>query len=244
MNDTYRAKAIQAAWRQISRHAPERFKTYCEPGDADELDAMARYLWNIKLCESLTPVIHTAEILLKNSIHRAMTKQHGIPNWYDSGLILESSELELLKRTYRDVKAKKKTSPNDIVAELSLKFWVNLLRASYGREVWRHLATQQFMPGRPPQVDRNRVETIFNKLRTVRNRAYHHEPIWYLPNLAECHSDALEAIRWFSERHYRHTKLIDDFPVVLSQGCPHWRAKLEGEMFANEPQLGGETSAA
>lgn len=201
--------------------------------DVDRLDSVARYMWNIKLCESLTPVLNTAEILLKNAIHRCMTKLHGVPTWFDNGLQLKSSELVLLKRTYRDVMAKGKYGPDDIVAELSLKFWVNMLRACYAKDVWKPLSTQEFMPNRPAHITRNDVETIFNNMRAIRNRAYHHEPIWHLPNLQKAHSEALLAINWLSSRHHVCVKAMDTFPEIYAQGIAPWRHKMEIELFGS-----------
>ena len=224
-----REQTIEIAWKQFAKPAPKRFQRYIVKGDRDKLDAMARYLWNIKLCESLTPVLCSAEIMLKNTIHRAMAQEHKLPTWYDNGLRLQASEIELLKRTYRDTQAKNKHAPDDIVAELSLKFWVNLLRAQYSRDVWAHLLP--LMPHKPTNIQRNDVEAIFNKMREVRNRAYHHEPIWHLAHLVQVHDDALRAIGWFSSRHFRQTKLIDTFPQVHAEGIEVWRKRIEAEMF-------------
>ena len=39
----------------------ERSNAYAKSGDADEVDSVARYLWNLALCSAIQPAIHTLE---------------------------------------------------------------------------------------------------------------------------------------------------------------------------------------
>jgi len=48
--------------------APERLDAYRQDG-VPPATTLARYLWNMALCESLYPPLQMAEIALRNSLH-------------------------------------------------------------------------------------------------------------------------------------------------------------------------------
>ena len=39
----------------------DRLRAYAVPEDSDEVDSVARYLWNLALCSALQPALHTLE---------------------------------------------------------------------------------------------------------------------------------------------------------------------------------------
>ena len=63
--------------------------------------------------------------------------------------------------------------PGRIVAALSLGFWVALFAKRYEEDLWRPVLHQCFNP----RQDRRRVHDQLNRLRRLRNRIVHHEPI-------------------------------------------------------------------
>ena len=48
----------------------ERLGAYALPTDADEVDSVARYLWNLALCSALQPGLHTLEVTVRNHLFR------------------------------------------------------------------------------------------------------------------------------------------------------------------------------
>ncbi len=50
----------------------ERLGAYGQDG-ADQCTVLARYLWNMALCETLYSSLQLCEIGLRNSLHRALT---------------------------------------------------------------------------------------------------------------------------------------------------------------------------
>ena len=46
----------------------ERLGAYARPEDADDVDSVARYLWNLALCSALQPVLHTLEVTVRNHL--------------------------------------------------------------------------------------------------------------------------------------------------------------------------------
>ena len=40
-------------------------------GDESDFEVIAKYVWNIALCEALYPALHTLEVALRNAVHQA-----------------------------------------------------------------------------------------------------------------------------------------------------------------------------
>jgi len=55
-------------------------------------------------------------------------------------------------------------------------------------------------------------------IRRLRNRVFHHEPIWHWQNLLQQHQDMLEAISWLDRAIADTVLLFDRFPTVYVQG--------------------------
>ena len=53
-----------------SAFSEERLCAYALPDDADEVDGVARYLWNLALCSALHPALHTLEIAVRNRLFK------------------------------------------------------------------------------------------------------------------------------------------------------------------------------
>jgi hypothetical protein len=66
----------------------DRLAPYRRPLDQDDLDAAARYLWNVALCEALYPVLQAQEIALRNTLHNAISSLQGAM-WFDAPGLLD-----------------------------------------------------------------------------------------------------------------------------------------------------------
>ena len=62
--------------------APERLDAYRQDG-VSPATTLARYLWNMALCESLYSPLQMAEIALRNSLHHFLSARCKTPAWYD-----------------------------------------------------------------------------------------------------------------------------------------------------------------
>ena len=62
--------------------AVERLDAYRQ--DQTELRvALARYVWNMALCESLYSPLQMVEIALRNALQRSLENHFRSPHWYD-----------------------------------------------------------------------------------------------------------------------------------------------------------------
>ncbi len=74
---------------------------------------------------------------------------------------------------------------------------------------------------------RKKLSQRFNRIRNLRNRVFHHEPIWYWQDLAQQHEDILEAIAWIEPAMRDLACAIDRFPGVHQKGLQEIEQKLK-----------------
>lgn len=195
-----------------------------------ELDVLARYAWNIALCEALYPALQNLEIALRNNIHTAATRHFGTNHWFDMHpTILKPRERDMVtsvKNTLTDIG--KPLEADRIVAELMFGFWSNLLNSPYEQRqiLWPRLLVPVF-----PHIARHLRTRVtaskrFSEVRKLRNRIFHHEPIWNQSGLLQKHSEILEAIGWMSPTLHNLTQVLDRFPAVHAQGPLAYKAEL------------------
>jgi hypothetical protein len=117
----------------------DRLSTYRLPSDQDDLDAAARYLWNMALCEALYPALQAQEIALRNALHEGISKLHGVM-WFDTPSLLDSFAQHAVASVKSDlVKDRKPLTPGHIVARLTFGFWTSLFNRAYERTLWQQL---------------------------------------------------------------------------------------------------------
>jgi len=202
-----------------------RLDAYSARGVAPEfVDIYSHYLWNIALCESLYPALQTLEIVLRNNIHDALSHQFGTPRWYEpSATILQGPELRRVDDAKQDLMREgKPVTPGRVVAELSFGFWtVGLLRGAYEVSIWRSII-QPVFPRIPSSMrTRNTVSRLLNDIRDLRNRVFHHEPIWHLTNLTTKHQRILKMIQYMNPSMKDFVTIADNFPAVYRKGPSH-----------------------
>jgi hypothetical protein len=196
-------RQILAQWERISERAPERFNEFKKKGDPNELSAIARYIWNISLCEALYPAFHCFEIVLKNAIHNSATAEHANEMWFDT-IQLHDEESRMLTAA-RDSIARRdqensltRTLTSDrIVAELPLGFWTSILtRPNYETNVLRPCLARDLKLIPTDCRDRNFLYERLREIRRLRNRVSHHEPIWNRPGLMAEYDQIRDTVKW------------------------------------------------
>jgi hypothetical protein len=113
--------------------------------------------------------------------------------------------------------------------------WYNqpgLLSGSYEAPLWRPRRAQllkdcfQHIPR--PLRQRGTIYYRHNRLRELRNRVMHHEPVWNRPTLLQDYRDIVEAITWINPRAAEALRLIDRFEDVYQND----RARIERTISA------------
>lgn len=192
----------------------ERLNKYKINGSDTDNEVIARYLWNIALAESIYPSIAIFEVNLRNNIYNSISKNLK-EDWIDENISWflkppvskkhpkgNSEKNQILAAKKQLTKINKPHSQGQIISQLTLGFWVNMLKNQYKPDIWNK--PNVFDNAFPyfPIKDLDRISLIkpqFNKILIIRNRISHHEPIFNHPNgLDTVFNDILTAMSWLS----------------------------------------------
>ena len=203
----------------------DRLAPYLD-GTPSSLEGLALYAWNVTLCESLYPSLNFIEIALRNAIHYAACRSFGDEYWFLTRL--SGKEKAIAHGVNKNLKKHKHTpSAGDIVSHLWFGFWVKLLSNSYEGMLWPQLLKPVFPHMQRRQRTVKNLHTQLEDIRLFRNRVFHYEPIWHLPDLPEQHRLILETIGWISPAMLEMTLLLDRFDSVYTRGSQPYAAELE-----------------
>lgn len=221
-------------WREVQVSlAAERLRLYRSRADADPIDALARYLWNMSLCEALYPPLQGLELALRNTLHKSISARTGNPFWWDDASIhLGTAEQQKVDEAKaRLSEASRPYEADQTVSELTFGFWTGLLAREYETSLVIPIirAAFPFMPS-GHRTRRTVAERCWNA-RVLRNRVFHHEPIWNRPDLGDRHEEVLEAIGWISPTLRALVAAVDRFDLVLSDGWQPYRSIIEAAVL-------------
>lgn len=84
---------------------------------------------------------------------------------------------------------------------------------------------------------RKTLSTRLNKVRHLRNRTFHHEPIWHWADLLQQHNELIETIGWINPALQETVKiLVDRFPMIYHQGTQPYHEQLTKMLFTLKQQ--------
>jgi hypothetical protein len=157
---------------------PARLSKYSTATSDDLERTLQLYVWNSALAAAFQPVLGMVEIALRNALDARLSAFYA-PAWYDhpafravdmrfAGLV-ETGKGYIAKRLPPGTPI----APPQVIAELSLGFWVSLLRPAYGRSLWPILRATF-----PRYTRRSKAMEPFEPLVGFRNRVAHHESIF------------------------------------------------------------------
>jgi hypothetical protein len=202
---------------------------------------ITRYLWNTALCEALYPSLQALEVALRNTIFDAGSavypftgaSQAGqVPCWLDVPGILHADEARMVAAAKtRLQQAHKPLEPGRLVAELTFGFWTALFDVRYEntRILWPRLFTQKIFADAPnKKKNRKALSPLFNRIRHLRNRVFHYEPVWHWRDLQDQHALTLDLIEWMSPPLRRTVAALDRFSTVYADGLEPFREVIEG----------------
>lgn len=205
----------------------ERFRQYRLTA-VDDGEALGRYVWNTRLSEALYPAVHCLEVAFRNAVHAAGAARfpggawRDLPSWIDrQEPVLFPDEVAAVEGAKARVRKQHRAlEPGRVIAELNFGFWTALLDVRYEQTqtLWPHLLASVF-----PHLERRRrtrrtVSARFNRIRILRNRISHHEPIWHWTDLSAQHAQMVEALGWISPSLVSVLSRIDRFDEVFGEG--------------------------
>lgn len=198
-----------------------RLSAYGLTNDAnsDQLLAVAWHARNIVLSESLYPLLHMLEVVIRNRIHDAFSIYYKRSDWYDLAW-LRDAEKNMIQDARNDlIKKHKPETPDNIVAALSFGFWCAMFNGFYETASGPWPFQLKAVLPRVPKSMRTRKKILerLEEVRRLRNRIFHHEPIVNISNLAYQYRDMTEMLGWFSPESKVHIIKICRFNSVNSE---------------------------
>ena len=199
-----------------------RFQRYLRWADGDRARALDLYALNTRVSESLYTPLQTLEVTLRNRIH-AVLSEAVQEHWFDQeGFLRIKRQPRQIEKARGELhRGGKVPTPERIVAVLSFGFWISMLSPDY-EDLWqgtlRRIASREGRAG----LRRKELSTPLNRIRDLRNRCAHHEPVIHW-NLPKHYADILMVVRWLAppaavwcERHSRFPMVFPTERIALS----------------------------
>ena len=154
----------------------DRMASYLARFNQCESQLYGAYAWNIALCESLYPALQGIEITLRNSINDAAVAEFAKQDWYLTNV--DTREPKTVNYTTSVLKTKgKQLTTGNYVAEFTFGFWVSLFDGRYHHSPWSRALTSIFTHMPNSNRSMKDLRTRLERIRRLRNRVLHHEPI-------------------------------------------------------------------
>jgi len=208
----------------ISLFSQSRLNTYIRShATADRV--LHAYHMNIKLSEAMVPALHYFEILLRNGIDKIFRTYYG-QNWLlaiPQSLILSEQDVQKIQKMIDRITIEKRSSPvqDDILAQMSFGFWCSFFHKRYDPILWhRKDAIKTVFPYlNKSHRTRIYIEQKVVKIKILRNRIAHLEPIWNnsKSSIFDIYKMAIELIGAMSPCAIAMLEKLDRFPAVYAE---------------------------
>jgi Abi-like protein len=203
--------------------SPIRFNRYLTACRGDARKALFLYRWNSFLSQSLYWPSQTLEVAVRNSISRVLADRYGSA-WHRSGKFfrqLGREDQAKLQETHDRQQRERDTrnlSADMIIADLPFGFWTSMLSARYEIPlVWRNNLRVAF-PYLTSGLTLRSVYAPMDRIRILRNRIAHHEPI-FARRLDFEHGEILKVIGWVCPATQWYVEQTTIFPEIWT-ACP------------------------
>lgn len=188
--------------------------------DTDDI-ILERYLYNIEISKSLYPILSILEISLRNRISQAIDNIIS-SNWLtkelnQQSILLPNEHKKLLEAKQKLLKkGHQNFSENDLIAELSLGFWIHLCTKKYKTKLWHQKGFFKSVFADYPNFSEfdklGKIFPILNLMLKLRNRVFHHEII--INNtygITNCYNDLKKLLGYISKDSVVFLDKICDF---------------------------------
>ena len=193
-----------------------RFNVYLAKTNNDYSKAYRLYKVNIALSEAFYPILSILEVSLRNAVNETLKLHFNDPYWFKNSLPIEF--LPFVSDATQKLTAQRKTITADrIIAELNFGFWNRLFNRHYTGLLWKPL--RLIFRNTPKHLrQRDTIADTLYRIRTLRNRIYHYEPIFgNLQDLENHYNEMLTFLRWFDNDLPNLLTDIDRFNDILKK---------------------------
>lgn len=142
--------------------------------------ALALYRWNVELSGAVLWHLSSCEIVIRNAVADALEARYGAQWPWATGFryTLNATAQRFLDEAKR--KAGAGQNSGKVIAELNFGFWEKMFKAAFDADIWNRELHRVFPNLSEPLVQVARADIFQNlqKIRKLRNRVAHHEPLF------------------------------------------------------------------
>ncbi len=184
-----------------------RFETYLNAANRNISLALSLYQWNLELSAAFIIPLQVCEVAARNGVVHALEQQYG-NNWHISKGFMRSlpntkkgyCPRSNFKSTSEILKKRQSLTSGKLVADLKFVFWENMLTRRHDQRLWNPYFRASFPfadVNTSVQLARRKANTHLERIRNLRNRIAHHEPIFSRDTVSD-YDCVLDVIRWRS----------------------------------------------
>lgn len=149
----------------------------------DPLAALTLYAWNAQISAALLAPLHVCEVVVRNGVAHAIALRYGERWPWSPGFERSLPSAGTGYSPQRDLLAARKhaDTTGKVIPELKFVFWQKMFTGRHDARLWNsalHTAFAHLDPGQSVQVQRAGFHDDLERVRTLRNRIAHHEPIF------------------------------------------------------------------
>ena len=213
----------------IALFSDNRLKSYKFDND-DNTIALERYLYNIEISKALYPLLSILEISLRNRVNKAIEtviqSDWILKELQQQNILLDNEHKKLLEAKKKLInKGHENISKDDLIAELSLGFWIHLCTKRYKTVLWHRQGFFRIVFADYPNFSEfdklSKVFPLLQLMLKLRNRVFHHEIIINHPyGIINCYNDLRKLLGFISNDCLLYLDRICDFKRVITKQKP------------------------
>lgn len=167
----------------VSTLTRSRLSKYLLATGNNPQQALRLYVLNSQVSAALMIDLHYIEVALRNKFDEELTKKFG-PTWFHDQnflALVDGRSRAILLKAQKDAARHHKGCaplPGKVIAELTFGFWLQLTDSRLEHTLWVPCLHKAFASPTPPK--RAAFNQQLEKLRQLRNRIAHHEPIFHM----------------------------------------------------------------
>lgn len=167
-----------------------RFSTFLAARNSNVLRALQLYDWNAQISSAFLYPLHVFEICIRNAVANAAEAFYQTDEWpwsaaFEMSLPTTQSTRYFSPRrelvSTRDWQPRPQQTTGKVISELKFAFWVSMYTGRHDNRLWNRYLLREY-PNIPTNLSvreaRDKIHKTADKVRDLRNRIAHHEPIF------------------------------------------------------------------
>ena len=177
----------------------EQYQTQSgRPLNANE--ALQLYTWNVQISSAFMNPLHIGEVAVRNAVAQAIERKFGNRWPWSQGFersLPNPSRGYNPRKNLTEAKHRQETA-GKVIPELNFVFWQRMFTSRFHQRIWQE-QIKRFFPNAPQDWSEQHLQKSLyrelDKIRRLRNRIAHHEPI-FSRDLTDDFQGLEKIIRW------------------------------------------------